>query len=185
MYCNKCGAQLADEAVYCPNCGQPTGRPVDARPYGPTPFAPALPMNWFKFLIYFSLFASAFFSLLNAAVMLAGLFLPKISIGLYYTVFPGLKPFYIVLSVLSVAQAAFAVYTRFQLSAYRKKAPLLLHIFFGVSSACGVISSLGTTLLTGGALQEISQMISSLIGGVVLIALNSIYFKKRAALFVN
>ena len=168
MYCNKCGAQLADEAVYCPNCGQPTGRPVDARPYGPTPFAPALPMNWFKFLIYFSLFASAFFSL-----------------GLYYTVFPGLKPFYIVLSVLSVAQAAFAVYTRFQLSAYRKKAPLLLHIFFGVSSACGVISSLGTTLLTGGALQEISQMISSLIGGVVLIALNSIYFKKRAALFVN
>jgi len=46
MFCSKCGTQLADDAAFCTNCGQPT-QPTAAPPPlsdpSPTPVAPAAP----------------------------------------------------------------------------------------------------------------------------------------------
>ena len=41
MYCSKCGAQLAPQAVFCVSCGTHTEAAETAVPGGPTPGAPS------------------------------------------------------------------------------------------------------------------------------------------------
>jgi hypothetical protein len=35
MYCSKCGAQIPDDSVFCPNCGTPVGGAAGSTGYGP------------------------------------------------------------------------------------------------------------------------------------------------------
>jgi uncharacterized RDD family membrane protein YckC len=42
MFCSKCGAQLADGAAFCPNCGQPT-QPAAAEPSSSPSVPPVVP----------------------------------------------------------------------------------------------------------------------------------------------
>ena len=43
MFCDRCGANMADTARFCPSCGKPSGTPFGA-PAAAPPYSP-LPMN--------------------------------------------------------------------------------------------------------------------------------------------
>ena len=43
MYCSKCGAQLAEDSVFCGLCGTPTGRSTTAAAPAPLPPSPSYP----------------------------------------------------------------------------------------------------------------------------------------------
>lgn len=82
MFCPNCGTQCPDDTKFCPNCGstvannQPTentqqnfGQPNYTQPNNytqPQMYNVQFEMKWFKFLIYFGLFAGAVLNCLSA-----------------------------------------------------------------------------------------------------------------------
>ena len=66
MNCINCGQPINDNAAFCEHCGQPR-QEVEQQPVIAPP-----PMKWFKFLIYFSLFAGAALNLINGITTILG-----------------------------------------------------------------------------------------------------------------
>ena len=44
MFCNQCGTQLANDAIFCPNCGAKLNLPADAKPAEASPVLPVQPV---------------------------------------------------------------------------------------------------------------------------------------------
>lgn len=155
--------------------------------YAPVVFVQEMPMKWYKFLIYFSLFASAVLNLINGIGMLTGTIYQG-QADLVYAVFDGLKGLDTFMGVFALALAGFAIFVRFQLSGYKKIAPrLLLILYIGV-----VVFDLSYIIGLGSVLPEMAMdmidttsFYSSMISSAVFAVVNFIYFKKRAHLFVN
>ena len=97
MFCTKCGNQVPDGQKFCSACGNPMApaqqprqpqygqpqqqyqqpqqqyqQPQYGRPQYQQAAPAALGMGWFKFLIYFALFAGAVLNALTAISMLTG-----------------------------------------------------------------------------------------------------------------
>ena len=98
MYCPNCRSQLIDGSIYCPVCGtqlaqaqqvnyqqmnyqQPVEQPVQQmtsngnyvqQPIQSQIRQKPLGMKWFKFLIYFQLFAASLVSLLTGVFLFTG-----------------------------------------------------------------------------------------------------------------
>lgn len=201
MFCSNCGKELPDNIAYCTNCGvklqntnqaNANGRVPWTQQYNPVP--PAQPvqiqpaMNWYKFLIYFSLFAGAvinlvsgIFSFVGGSYMIFGLDPETV-----YSIYDGLKILDIGYGIVYLAFIPFALYVRSALAGFKKDAPNMFYIY----NIAGVIVSASYTLFSSIVMdvdisQTIGQLIGSIGGNVLFIALNVIYFNKRKQLFVN
>ena len=144
-------------------------------------------MKWFKFIIWVQLFLSALVYLGNAIQALTG--------GQYhgeadliYSVFPAMKGADTFMGIACLALAIFAIVVRFQLSGYRKLGPKLYlgHLVAGVVVTV-IYTALSVNAMAGyGDTASLwSEAIGTVIGNVIVIVCNIIYFKKREHLFVN
>ena len=126
MFCRKCGKEMNDSDMFCPACGTPV---IDG---GGDIFPPmgenALPMKWYKFLIYFSLFAGSITSALGA-ISGALLIFKNIDTYLANPLLFGLEMVY---AAISVVYAVFALFTRYALAGYKKKGPFMLYVCYGM-----------------------------------------------------
>lgn len=169
-----------------PNYQQnPYQQPVYQQP--PVVFVQEMPMKWYKFLIYFSLFASAVLNVINGLGLLTGTIYQG-QADLVYATFEGLKGLDTFVGIFSLALAGFAVFVRFQLSGYKKLAPRLLLILYIGVIVFDLVYIIGMgTVLPDIAMDMIdtSSFYSSMISSAVFAIVNYIYFKKRAHLFVN
>ncbi len=194
MYCPKCGSEIAENAKFCVGCGSP----VEAQPAQATYIGdggliqPALPMKWFKFVIYFTLWAGAILNFMSGIMALTGMQYEteyEDVADLVYAMFDGLKTADMVYGFLMIALAVFMIYTRFRLAGFYKNGPSLfvstyvvalvinISYFFAVMAICG--SELGdTTSVT-------SNLYISTLTSIFMIVVNIIYFKKRKHLFVK
>lgn len=206
MFCSKCGAQLPEGTNFCTRCGtstQTTGGgttgtsqsgtytpPVYTRPtenpyvaYRPEPQQPAFPMKWFKFTIYFQLFANAVLNLFNAFSSLLGL-----SYGTYaedvYFAYPGLHSLDIIMGILYLLLAAFAIFTRFQLAGFKKRGPTLLYVFLAANLVLLLFYVVAASVVTATNLVSVT-IVSNTVTMVVLLVCDYIYFTKRQELFVK
>lgn len=170
---------------------QPQYPPYDQQYQQPVypmyPMQPQFPMNWHKFLIYFSLWAGGILNILSGVLLVTGLtysVFSDISPALVYAVYPGLQICDIIMGLLMVAAGAFAIVTRFLLAGFRRVGPTCL---LGVYAANIVISVLYVVLASAisGMNMMDTQTLTSLVTSVVMIAANRVYYSKRAALFVR
>lgn len=150
---------------------------------------PELGMKWFKFLIYFSLFAGALSNLFDGIVYIAGLGdkPPEFFAEEYYFLPDNFRVIEVVFGLFTLATAAWGIYTRFQLSGFKKNAPKCFYTFdIATMVISTVYSIIGTALATD---DGISAIIGAIIGGVVgesvFILCNVTYFNNRKHLFVN
>ncbi len=215
MFCSNCGTQNADNAVVCASCGAPlaAAQPQYQQPQPQyqqpqyqqpqyqqpqpqyqqplyQPAAPAMPMNWFKFLIYFSLFAGAALNIINGILGLTG---GQYSgdADLVYAVFGGLQIVDIIYGLFCVALGAFMIYVRFQLAGYRANGPKYVLVVYAAAASISFIYAIAVSVIISESYSGfdtssiISSAIVNIITSVIMIVANKVYFDKRKFMFVN
>ena len=185
MICPKCGKQIPDGSSVCPECLNPLedlAVKSDAAYAEPTPS-----MKWYKFLIFFALYATAILNIIGGVSQLTGTVYSVTGISasdVYAYYGQGLHILDIVMGILMIGIAVFAIFVRFQLAGYKKQGPKTLLVLYVIN----LVVSLGYSLAVG-AITSVNVMDSSSVGGLVIsavmIIVNYFYFKKRAHLFCN
>ncbi len=148
-----------------------------------------LGMAWYKFLIYFSLFAGAICGTVYGFMWLTGeiYFVQtngKITASDVYTYYGNALKFVDVLYGLClIALAVFSLVLRHKLAKYKADAPKLVYIFYFLSVAVGFMYSVLDSVVTSMPID--SSVILNCIEGIVMLLLNVRYFKRRAHLFTE
>lgn len=149
-------------------------------------------MKWYKFLIYFSLFASAIANILYGIFFVSKVitYSDESLSNILYRLYPSLKMIDLIYGIGCILIAIFTFYTRFQLSSRRTHGPKMLTYFY---VACMTISvySIGAYIVIMGLEQLNTQLLVVFVGSVqiissiIMILINKKYFKKRADIFIN
>ena len=145
-----------------------------------------MPMNWHKFLIYFSLWIAAVIRALDGLQLLTGTFYgPNNEAEQVYGIFSNLKNVDMIFGVIMLAVAAFLIYTRFQLARFREGAPNKLTLVYVLQLAVPLGYAFAVAGIVKMSISEIMnpQDLSSIAVHVVMIFVNRVYYNKRAHLF--
>ena len=183
MYCRKCGTPLADDATFCPNCGE-MRNPTNGNA---NPLVQTTSMKWFKFLINFSLFCGAVLNAIAGVSFLTGAYYGG-DADLVYSAFESLKTVDVIMGILSFALTALGVYTRVRLAGYHRNGPKMLTYLYLANAAINIIYAIGLSMaLPSDIVASVmdSSTYSSIITSVIMVFINRSYFKKRSHLFFN
>ena len=148
---------------------------------------PELGMGWFKFLIYFSLFAGAVLNALTGISMLTGTIYGSLADEVY-DLFEDLQAFDMAIGVAMLAIAAMGIYVRFRLSGYHKNGPAMLNILYVAAAIVQLVYVIGVYAMLpedGKDALNLSSTFSSIAVSIAMVAVNTKYFKNREHLFVN
>ena len=211
VFCPQCGAKV-DNAVSNPevsnmtnqtvNVEQPTVQPTqqvqqpNQQPINQpmqNPVAQSLGMNWYKFLIYFALFAAAVLNFSTALMHFTGEIhnmssKTHVDPEWFYGFFPSLKGLDVFMGVIALVLCAGAILVRMNLAKFKKNGPLFYFMLIGVNIVTSIIYVIAYAVILSDATREITisgQNIVTIVGNIVLLILNIIYFNKRKHLFVN
>lgn len=142
-------------------------------------------IGWLKFIVYFQLFASAVFSLINGIVFMSGALYGQQK-ELVYSVFPSLQPMDVCMGIYSIIMAALCIVARFQLTGLKKIGPTMYYIIY-ISNV--VLSLIYVFVVYGGILGELtavpSSTFTSIASSVAFFVINIQYFGKRKIVFKN
>ena len=196
-YCTECGAKLPVQPDSVPNVPQPTIQEAPA--YPPRPVVTEAPpaasgprlapqdapvrLGWYKFLIYFALWAGAIVNLIDSFQFFTGSILGN-DVEILYAYYPLLKVLNLAFALILVAYAFFAIYTRYRLAQFRQNGPACLHALYLMQLAMVLVYCLAGSLILGEWL-DLASSFSDLIGSIVILCINIVYFRKRKHLFVN
>ena len=204
MQCPKCRAAMPNGAKYCTECGTKLPVQPDSVPNVPQPSIQEAPayeaqpvmteappaqelqpceMKWYKFLIYFALWAGAIVNLIDSLQFFTGSILGD-DVEILYAYYPLLKVLNLAFALILVTYAVFAIYTRYRLAQFRQNGPACLHALYLVQLAMVLIYWLAGSLILGEWL-DLASGFSDLISSIVILCINIVYFRKRKHLFVN
>ena len=201
MYCSKCGAQAADGASFCANCGAPLNaqgtQPAQApqrKDWQQSAYesysqpVPQQGMKWHKFLVYFSLWFSAIANFWNGIQAITGLQY-KGNAETVYRELPGMKLPDMVFGIMCIVIAVMLVITAVSLLKFKANGPKLLTLTYAVSVIACLIYVIWAAVILSRYGADVSSALSStfmsLAISVVMIFVNRNYYQKRAHLFVN
>jgi len=191
MICPVCATKSPDTATCCPTCGEvfkkePTTAtpPAKERPVAKTPSVvqPDIGMTWYKLLTRGWLWVQAAAAAAVSVLLFGGLHLGSDATFLY-AFYDGLKTVNTVFGVLFVISALLSAVAAVCLIGFKKNAVVLLH------SSCVLTAVLTAAHEAMQASYTDDFHVVAVVGVVVLMAaltaVNAVYFKKRANLFVK
>ncbi len=151
-------------------------------------------MKWYKFLIYFSLFAACVLNCIIGITHITGnIYGGEYEKNAVYYVFEGLQALDIIFGIAVIAFGAFNIYTRQALAKFKKNGPKTILICYAGSAALNLIYALIAFIIVnssgipgaGAAAAEIlGSVIPSLFVSIIMVIVNNIYFKKRESMFI-
>ena len=152
-------------------------------------YAGDYPMAWFKFLIYFMLFANAAINIFTAVTYLTGSVylgedMTMSDVEALYMFYPTAKMIDVIYGVLLIALAAYAIFTRFQLSGFKRRGPFLFILMYVLNLVIGLLYSISIMFTLEASLLDFISLVPPIITSVVMIFVNVVYFRKREELFV-
>lgn len=212
MYCRFCGKQIPDNAKFCSECGAnlapaPSAAPEESAPAVTTtpdiPIEPAMPpqgtpdpaatigvietpqrgMKWFKFIIYFQLWASLLSALIAAEKYFTGAYYEG-DADWAYSFYRGLRELDICMGILYIALGVYAVFVQRSLAKFRIKGPVMYYSFCAASIALALLNVIVASFIVGYSLFS-ADMVAELAPSVILLFINIRYFSNRKHLFVN
>ena len=144
-----------------------------------------LGMKWFKFLIYFGLWAGAILNFVTGVRMMTGnIYLSEgVNADLVYKTFPNLQSVDVLFGLLFCAFAIFQIVTRFYLAGFKKIAPAMLSVVYIANGVFNfvynsIVASIISSNLGG-------QTIVTILVAIVMVIVNNYYFGNRKNLFVK
>ena len=146
-----------------------------------------LPMKWHKFLIYFALWAGAIINGISGIQMLSNALRPNSLMWDLYGLSAGLRAFYFVSGVFSFGLGVFQICTRMSLARLSRRGPRMAVWNYALSFILNALTILLASVLFGmpiNALMDWSMWLI-LIGGALMTWANQVYYRRRAAMFVN
>lgn len=201
-FCPECGANLApvpsaapEESVPAAPAAPEIPTPFDPTPYDPAPYsadsfasadvaaAPQRGMKWFKFIIYFQLWAGMLVNLVTAGKYFTGAYYEG-NAEMVYDFFPALQPLDIVMGVVCLALAVYAVVVQRALAKFRAKGPMMYYLMYIVNTAVTVLYLIIGSIIIGQSAFT-AEVAGSIIGSIVMLFVNIPYFNNRKHLFVN
>ena len=201
-FCPECGANLAPVPSAAPEESAPAApaapeipTPFDPTPYDPAPYsadsfasadvaaAPRRGMKWFKFIIYFQLWAGMLVNLVTAGKYFTGAYYEG-NAEMVYRFFPALQPLDIVMGVVCLALAVYAVVVQRALAKFRAKGPMMYYLMYIVNTAVTVLYLIIGSIIIGQSAFT-AEVAGSIIGSIVMLFVNIQYFNNRKHLFVN
>ena len=193
MFCPKCGSEIADNAKFCVSCGSPVeAQPAQATYVGDNGIVqPVLPMKWYKFLIYFSLWAGALLNIGIGLMALQGTQYEtdgEVTAELVYAMFDGLKTLEVLYGAACIALAVYMIVVRFRLAGYYKNGPAMFISTYAIALLINVIYYVAVITIVPEIVEAgnvTANIVGTVIGNVLMIVLNNIYFKKRKHLFTK
>lgn len=198
MFCGNCGKEVKNGGGrFCPHCGavlnggnenlgwktEPKQGPVYQ--YHP-PVSTEMPMKWYKFVIYFQLFASAVIGFISGISYMLGLQYGDGLGSMVYGFYRGLKSVDIITGLLSWGMAVMAIISRQKLKNFKKDAVTWYLLTLGCNFVLPIFYIVVGSAVTGlNMIAEGGFSITSAIICIAMIILNKVYFDKRKELFVN
>ena len=201
-FCPECGANLAPVPSAAPEESAPAApaapeipTPFDPTPYDPAPYSadsfasadvaavPQRGMKWFKFIIYFQLWAGMLVNLVTAGKYFTGAYYEG-NAEMVYRFFPALQPLDIVMGVVCLALAVYAVVVQRALAKFRAKGPMMYYLMYIVNTAVTVLYLIIGSIIIGQSAFT-AEVAGSIIGSIVMLFVNIPYFNNRKHLFVN
>ena len=179
MICSYCGTDNQANSKYCSNCGKELVCEIIPEERSKKTFG----LGWHKFMIYFSLFAGAILNLSQGVQLIAGVQYGDLAEQVY-NYYRGLKSVDVLYGCSLIVVAAFFVYTRFRLAAFKRGAPKLLTILYSCTILLTLLYLALVDSITGISMMDTS-VISSIVGSVTMAVINVLYYKRRANLFVQ
>lgn len=179
MKCRNCGCEMKLTDLYCPNCGLAREQAMPEKEIK----VDTRGMAWYKFLIYISLFLSAVMNILGGISQITGGYYAG-QADVVYESFPTLRPIDIAVGVITVALGAFALYTRFRLAKFRQNGPKCLYLLYAGNILTSVLYAVAASAVIGQSALDITGA-TQLIGSLIMLGLNMVYFGKRDDLFIN
>ena len=180
--CKKCGANMTHDR-FCLSCGYDNLKMISSLAPGPRG------MKWYKFLIWFSLFAAAISAIHSFGYYLSIYWGALLHIDLD-EIFPKIEDPLLALNALSLlmvfaiaflAFGALALFTRYKLVKYQKDAPRYI-VGLYVGSA---VLSFGQIIINSMMSLSVGSCVVGIITALVMAVLNYNYFENRSDLFVN
>lgn len=177
MFCNSCGTQLADDATFCPNCGNAVNAAAAQ---------PVLGLKWAHFLSYFALWLGAVANVVMCILVFTGALYEAqdVPAELVYSFFPGLQPLNYFYGVCLIVMAVLGVITAVSINKYMRRSGTLVCSMYLASAIISCIYLIGTSVIIGQFAMD-SSAAASIIVGIVMFFVNRIYFKNRENIFVN
>ncbi len=198
QYCTYCGSILSPGERFCTGCGAAVTAETPVQPYPEAPYPqqpynaqvmqpvqPDMPMKWFKFVIYFQLFTACVFNGINGLRFASG--------GQYegmadtiYLLFPDLQIYDVIYGAALMVFAVFALVARWRLSKFCSNGPKLYHVFQIAGIVIPILYTVAVSNFVSVADVVFSgQFLGGIIGSIIMLVCNVIYFNKRSHLFVN
>ena len=148
-------------------------------------YGAALPMKWHKFLIYFALWAGAILNGLSGLQTLFGCFGGELAP--IYDAYPVLLALDLFSGLCLVGIAVFQFITRNALARLSRKAPQMVVWLYASTVILSVLQVVAVWLVSGVGLSYVMtpDMWLILIEGALMTWANQVYYRKRAAMFVN
>ncbi len=146
----------------------------------------ALGMKWFKFIIWVQLFLNAILNVRQGIIALTGAHYDGAA-DRVYRIYENLKIYDTIYGVAVILLAVFAIWTRFKLSEFKKDGPVMYFIFLGANI---VLPLIYVIFVAGELSASVGEVLSNgpgttIIGCLVMLIANIVYFKNRKHLFVN
>ena len=143
-------------------------------------------MKWFKFLIYFALWASAILNIATGVMQLTGNIyeMEGVSAAEIYDVFPKLQSIDKIYGLILIGLGVYILITRFALAKYKSFGPLLLYGVYILNLILPIVYAGITAPILGVSITELLDFTSLIVSGV-MVFVNFSYFSKRSDLFTN
>ena len=135
------------------------------------------------------LFANAAINIFTAVTYLTGSVylgedMTMSDVEALYMFYPTAKMIDVIYGVLLIALAAYAIFTRFQLSGFKRRGPFLFILMYVLNLVIGLLYSISIMFTLEAGLLDFISLVPSIITSVVMIFVNVVYFRKREELFV-